>query len=75
MSTVYFFAAMRSADRVARNGLNMRPQPFRCRFTPRSEEIKAAIAREGRQALDDLSVYDGESDRIAEFFQTRKVEP
>lgn len=59
----------------ASNGLNMRPQPFRCRFTPRSEEIKATIAREGRQAFDDLSVYDGESDRIAEFFQTRKVEP
>jgi len=44
----------------------MRPQPFRCRFTPRSAEIRAAIEREGKQALDDLSVYDRESEKITE---------
>lgn len=50
------------------NGLNMRPQPFECRFTPRSEEIRDAIEREGREALENLAVYDGESQRIQEFF-------
>lgn len=49
------------------NGLNMRPQEFPCRWTPRSEEIKATIEREGRQALDELSVYDCESERVTEF--------
>ena len=52
----------------------MRPQPFPCRFTPRSEEIRQAIEREGRQALEDLAPYDGESERIAEFFQKSKQE-
>jgi len=52
----------------------MRPQPFRCRFTPRSDEIRQTIAREGKQALDDLAVYDGESERVADFFQKVKTE-
>ena len=52
----------------------MRPQPFPCRFTPRSEAIKQSILREGRQALEDLSVYDGQSERIAEFFKKNKQE-
>ncbi|KAF2219157.1 putative cytochrome P450 [Elsinoe ampelina] len=43
------------------NGLNMRPQPFPCRFLPRSEEIRQTILREGKQALEDLSIYDGET--------------
>ena len=59
---------------VARNGLNMRPQPFKCRFTPRSEEIRQAIEREGREALRNLSVYDGKSERIRSFFQKAKQE-
>ncbi|KAL4805906.1 cytochrome P450 [Aspergillus unguis] len=43
------------------NGLNMRPNPFPCRITPRSEEIRATIEREGLQALKDLEPYDGET--------------
>lgn len=56
------------------NGLNMRPQEFPCRFTPRSEELWRTVEREGRQALDDLAIYDGESERVAEFFQKVKQE-
>ena len=47
----------------------MRPQPFKCRFTPRSPEIRETIEREGRQALESLAVYDGESKRVSDFFQ------
>lgn len=52
----------------------MRPQPFKCRFTVRSPEIKAAIEREGRQALEDLSVYDSRSEKMDEFFRRNKQE-
>ncbi|KAK3721978.1 hypothetical protein LTR37_002794 [Vermiconidia calcicola] len=54
------------------NGLNMRPQPFPCRFTPRSDAIRLAVEREGLQALEALSIYDGESERIGQFFQKNK---
>ncbi|KAK5046344.1 hypothetical protein LTR84_008488 [Exophiala bonariae] len=51
------------------NGLNMRPQPFECRFTPRSSEIKETIEREGRQALEELSQFEGESQyRLSTFY-------
>jgi len=63
---------LRQANMLHSNGLNMRPQPFKCRFTPRSAEIREAIEREGRQALQDLSIYDGESARVAEFFNRNK---
>ncbi|KAH6675777.1 putative cytochrome P450 [Halenospora varia] len=43
------------------NGLNMRPQPFKCQITPRSAEIRETIDREGREALDRLAVYEGET--------------
>lgn len=43
------------------DGLNIRPNPFRCRITPRNEEIKATIEREGKEALDSLSIYNGET--------------
>ncbi|KAK4541799.1 hypothetical protein LTR36_007331 [Oleoguttula mirabilis] len=56
------------------DGLNMRPQTFPCRFTPRSAEIRDAIEREGRQALEDLAIYEGESERVAEFFTRNKQE-
>ncbi|KAJ5302937.1 hypothetical protein N7476_009736 [Penicillium atrosanguineum] len=56
------------------NGLNMRPNPFECRVTPRSPEIRAAIEREGRQALQDLSVYDGETQyRMSTFYATENL--
>jgi hypothetical protein len=41
--------------------LNIRPNPFKCRITPRNEEIKATIEREGKEALDNLSIYNGET--------------
>jgi len=50
----------------------MRPQPFKCRFIPRSNDIRQAIDREGKQALEDLSVYDGESESMKEFFKGNK---
>ncbi|RDL29910.1 putative cytochrome P450 [Venustampulla echinocandica] len=43
------------------NGLNIRPEPFKCRFIPRSAEIRATIKREGEEALERLSIYDGET--------------
>jgi hypothetical protein len=53
-----------------RNGLNMRPQPFECSITPRSKEHKETIEREGRQALQDLEQYRGESKyRMSTFYQ------
>jgi hypothetical protein len=52
------------------NGLNMRPQPFECSIAPRSEEHKQTIEREGRQALQDLEQYRGESKyRMSTFYQ------
>lgn len=52
----------------------MRPQPFECQFVPRSDEIRQAIEREGRQALEDLSVYDFESERIAQYLKRNTQE-
>ncbi|KAL3425527.1 hypothetical protein PVAG01_02318 [Phlyctema vagabunda] len=43
------------------NGLNMRPNPFRCRIRPRNDAIRATIRSEGLQALRDLAVYEGET--------------
>ncbi|GAB7354615.1 hypothetical protein MBLNU459_g5053t1 [Dothideomycetes sp. NU459] len=52
------------------NGLNMRPEPFECSITPRSEEIRQTIIREGEQALADLSIYDSETKyRMSQFFE------
>ncbi|KAL1882471.1 hypothetical protein Plec18167_002887 [Paecilomyces lecythidis] len=56
------------------NGLNMRPNPFKCRITPRNPEIRATIEREGQQALSDLSPYEGETKyRMSQFYQTNKL--
>ena len=52
----------------------MRPQPFKCRLTPRSDEVRQAIELEGRQALADLAMYDGDSERVSEFFSKNKQE-
>ncbi|TAQ87200.1 hypothetical protein B7494_g4462 [Chlorociboria aeruginascens] len=52
------------------NGLNMRPQPFKCEIVPRSQEIKDTVVREGEHALQDLKVLDGESQyRMSTFYQ------
>jgi hypothetical protein len=53
-----------------RNGLNMRPNEFKCRITPRSDEIRATIEREGTQALQDLARYTGETKyQMSRFYQ------
>ena len=53
----------------------MRPNPFECRITPRSPEITAAIEREGRQALQDLSQYDGTTQyRMITYYATEKIQ-
>jgi cytochrome P450 len=55
------------------NGLNMRPQPFECEIAPRSEEVRATMEREGREALEELKVYDGESEyRMSTFYKAMK---
>lgn len=55
---------------IHRNGLNMRPQPFECSITPRSEEIRKTIIREGEQGLADLEQYSGSSKyRLSTFYK------
>ncbi|CAK7222846.1 hypothetical protein SBRCBS47491_005001 [Sporothrix bragantina] len=55
------------------NGLNMRPQPFRCSIVPRSDEIRETLEREGQQALIDLKPLDGESKyRMSTFYQQQR---
>ncbi|KAK7940742.1 uncharacterized protein PG986_013129 [Apiospora aurea] len=52
------------------NGLNWRPQPFECSITPRSAEVEETIKREGRQALEELEQYRGESKyRMSTFYK------
>lgn len=56
------------------NGLNMRPRPFECSIEPRSDDIRQTIEREGRQALQDLEQYSGESKyRMSTFYQRNDV--
>lgn len=55
------------------NGLNMRPQPFKCSILPRTPEIQETLEREGQQALIDLKPLDGESKyRMSTFYQEQK---
>ncbi len=52
------------------DGLNIRPNPFKCRITPRSEDIKQTIVREGQEALDNLAVYNLETKyRMSTYYQ------
>jgi hypothetical protein len=47
----------------------MRPQPFVCSITPRTQEIRNTIEREGREALSDLEQYRGETKyRMSTFY-------
>lgn len=49
----------------------MRPEPFKCSITPRSEEIRQTIEREGQQALSELSTFEGETQyRMSTFYKT-----
>lgn len=55
------------------NGLNMRPQPFRCEIVARNEGVRGVVVREGVDALKDLGVLDGESRyRMSTFYQAQK---
>lgn len=48
----------------------MRPQPFKVKITPRSEEIRQTVIREGKQALADLAQYEGETKyRMSTFYK------
>lgn len=48
----------------------MRPRPFECSIEPRSDEIRQTIEREGRQALQDLEQYRGETKyRMSTFYK------
>jgi hypothetical protein len=50
----------------------MRPNPFKCRITPRTPEIRATIDREGEEALQRLSVYDGETKyRLSQWYSKK----
>jgi len=61
--------SMVSSANQNRNGLNMRPQPFKVRITPRSEAIRQTIVREGEQALIDLAQFEGETKyRMSTFY-------
>lgn len=40
---------------------NMRPEPFKARFIPRSESIRRLIVDEAAVAREALRVYDGET--------------
>ncbi|KAI0136155.1 cytochrome P450 [Xylariales sp. AK1849] len=56
------------------NGLNMRPQPFECSITPRSQTVEETIRKEGKQALEQLEQYRGESRyRMSTFYQRNDV--
>ncbi|KAK8232213.1 cytochrome P450 [Phyllosticta capitalensis] len=54
------------------DGLNMRPQPFKCSITPRSDEIRQTIEREGKQALEDLAEYEGSTSYTLSLFSPKK---
>lgn len=43
------------------NTENMRPEPFKVRFTPRTPEIGAMLLSEASTARDDLRIYDWET--------------
>lgn len=52
----------------------MRPEPFNCSITPRSETIRETIVAEGNHALAELSVYDGETKyTLSQFFEKPNV--
>jgi hypothetical protein len=52
----------------------MRPEPFDCHITPRSPEIQETVEREGKQALEELSQFEGESKyRMSTFYLENKI--
>ena len=56
------------------NGLNVRPEPFDCRWTPRSKEIQETIEREGKMALQELEKYEGTTEyRLSTFYTQERT--
>jgi len=52
----------------------MRPRPFECSITPRSEDIRRAIEREGKQALTDLEQYRGDTQyQMSQFYDDKSL--
>lgn len=45
---------------------NIRPLPFKARFTPRSSKIEGLIRSEAREAAQRLSIYDGDTNLTLE---------
>lgn len=43
------------------NSENMRPEPFRVRFIPRSDAVKNLLLDEAGEAREVLRIYDGET--------------
>lgn len=57
-----------------RNGLNMRPQPFKVSITPRSDRVRKAIVREGEEALANLAQYEGETKYRMSTFYSKPID-
>jgi len=52
----------------------MRPRPFECSFTPRSDEIRQTIEREGKQALTDLEQFAGDTQyHMSQFYDENSL--
>jgi hypothetical protein len=45
---------------------NMRPEPFKARFTPRSEKHAQIVLDEAAKAREELRIYDGETNLTLE---------
>ena len=54
------------------DGLNMRPNPFQCQISVRSQEIRRTVEKEAKQALEDLRVYNGTTKyRMSTYYQRK----
>lgn len=50
----------------------MRPEPFECKITARSDKIRETIDREGEEAEARLTVYDGETKyTLSQYYQNQ----
>lgn len=50
----------------------MRPEPFECKITVRSEKIRETIEKEGEEAEARLAVYDGETKyTLSQYYQNQ----
>lgn len=50
----------------------MRPEPFECKITTRSDKIRESIEREGEEAEVRLAMYDGETKyTLSQYYQNQ----